>query len=76
MKWFGSLTLILNLILAASLNTVSMGQGQKQELPAILEITLRIKNKSLEMVIIEISTKSGLNFHYDKTELNLKKRSR
>jgi TonB-linked SusC/RagA family outer membrane protein len=61
-------------MLVASLNTVSMGQGQKQEIAAPIEITLRVKNKSLEMVFTEISAKSGLNFHYDKAELNLKKK--
>lgn len=74
LKWFVSLGLILNLILAGSLNALASGMNLQQEPPGPIEITIRVKNKSLEKVMIEIFTKTGLNFHYDKTDLDLQKK--
>lgn len=74
MKWFVSLGVMLNLILAGSLNTRSYGMSPRQEIPGPIEVTLQVKNKSLEQVMASLFIKTGLSFHYDKTELNLKKK--
>ncbi|MGX5819591.1 SusC/RagA family TonB-linked outer membrane protein [Chitinophaga lutea] len=39
-----------------------------------VSITIQVKNKNMEDVFTEISLKSGLSFHYDKSDLNLKKK--
>lgn len=74
LKWFVSLGLILNLILTGSLNTIVSGKNWQQEPQDSIKITIRVKDKSLEIVMTEIYLKTGLNFHYDKTDLNLKKK--
>lgn len=74
LKWFVSLGLLLNLILAGSLNTKSYGKSPQQETPRPTGITIQVKNKGLEYVMTLISGKTGLSFHYDRTELNLKQK--
>ncbi|HVI47623.1 MAG TPA: SusC/RagA family TonB-linked outer membrane protein [Chitinophaga sp.] len=74
LKWFVSLGLMLTLLLAGSLNTMTSGMKLEQGPPGTIEITIQVKNKNLEDVMTEISVKTGLNFHYDKTDLNLKKK--
>lgn len=39
-----------------------------------VSITIQVKNKNMEDVFTEISAKTGLSFHYDKSDLNLKKK--
>ncbi|NML22382.1 SusC/RagA family TonB-linked outer membrane protein [Pseudoflavitalea sp. G-6-1-2] len=65
---------MLNLILTGSLNTISSAMGLQQQPQGPIEITIQVKNKSLEFVMTDIFIKSGLSFHYDKTDLNLKKK--
>ncbi|WP_167021188.1 SusC/RagA family TonB-linked outer membrane protein [Chitinophaga sp. Cy-1792] len=74
MKWFLSLGLILTLLLAGSLNSIASSVRQIAESPPPeIVVSIQAKDKNLEDVMSEISTKTGLNFHYDKTDLNLKK---
>ncbi|MET7000865.1 SusC/RagA family TonB-linked outer membrane protein [Chitinophaga defluvii] len=42
--------------------------------PKDILVTIKVKNKLIEDVMTDISAKTGLNFHYDKTDLNLKKK--
>ena len=72
-KWFVSMGLMLTLLLAGSLNTTTSAITQTPDPPPIA-VTIQVKNKNLEDVMTEISVKTGLNFHYDKTDLNLKKK--
>lgn len=51
----------------ASANAVS------QE-PRNISITIQVKNKNMEEVFTEIAAKTGLSFHYDKSDLNLRKK--
>src|SRR5687768_14955036 len=39
-----------------------------------VSITIQVKNKNMEEVFTEISAKTGLSFHYDKSDLNLRKK--
>lgn len=39
-----------------------------------VSITIQVRNKNMEDVFTEISAKTGLSFHYDKSDLNLKKK--
>lgn len=73
MKWFVSMGLMLTLLLAGSLNTTASALTQTPD-PTAIVVTIQVKNKNLEDVMTEISVKTGLNFHYDKTDLNLKKK--
>ncbi|MGO4288652.1 SusC/RagA family TonB-linked outer membrane protein [Chitinophaga sp. RAB17] len=72
-KWFVSMGLMLTLLLAGSLNTTTSAITQTPDPPPTV-VTIQVKNKNLEDVMTEISVKTGLNFHYDKTDLNLKKK--
>lgn len=74
MIWFVSMGLMLTLLLAGSLNTLTSAITQTQYPPAAIVVSIQVKNKGLEDVMTEISVKTGLNFHYDKTDLNLKKK--
>ncbi|CAL1520036.1 SusC/RagA family TonB-linked outer membrane protein [Chitinophaga sp. MM2321] len=73
-KWFVFMGLMLTLLLAGSLNTMTSAITQIQDPPTAIVISIQVKNKNLEEVMAEISIKTGLNFHYDKTDLNLKKK--
>jgi TonB-linked SusC/RagA family outer membrane protein len=72
-KWFVSMGLMLTLLLAGSLITTTSAITQTPDPPPIV-VTIQVKNKNLEDVMTEISVKTGLNFHYDKTDLNLRKK--
>ncbi|QJB33376.1 SusC/RagA family TonB-linked outer membrane protein [Chitinophaga oryzae] len=73
--WFISMGLMLTLLLAGSLNTLSSAFAEEiQQPPSTIVVSIQAKNKNLEDVMTEISVKTGLNFHYDKTDLNLKKK--
>ncbi|MFX1707801.1 SusC/RagA family TonB-linked outer membrane protein [Chitinophaga sp. CC14] len=74
MMWFVSTGLMLTLLLAGSLNTTTSAITQTPDPPTGIVVTIQVKNKNLEEVMTEISVKTGLNFHYDKTDLNLKKK--
>ncbi|NSL90480.1 SusC/RagA family TonB-linked outer membrane protein [Chitinophaga sp. Mgbs1] len=74
MIWFLSMGLMLTLLLAGSLNTLTSAITLTQHPPGTIVVSIQVKNKNLEDVIAEISAKTGLNFHYDKTDLNLKKK--
>ncbi len=39
-----------------------------------ISITIQVKNKNMEEVFTEIAAKTGLSFHYDKSDLNLRKK--
>ncbi|MGN6508715.1 MAG: SusC/RagA family TonB-linked outer membrane protein [Chitinophaga sp.] len=39
-----------------------------------VSITIQVKNKNMEEVFTEIAAKTGLSFHYDKSDLDLKKK--
>ncbi|WP_158563339.1 SusC/RagA family TonB-linked outer membrane protein [Chitinophaga silvatica] len=73
MKWFVSVGLMLTLLLAGSLNTTTSAITQTPDSPIVV-VTIQVKNKNLEDVISEISAKTGLSFHYDKSDINLKKK--
>ncbi|NLR61203.1 SusC/RagA family TonB-linked outer membrane protein [Chitinophaga polysaccharea] len=73
-KWFVSMGLMLTLLLAGSLNTMTSAITQLPDPPTDIVVTIQVKNKNLEDVMAEISAKTGLNFHYDKADLNLKKK--
>ncbi|WP_143307899.1 SusC/RagA family TonB-linked outer membrane protein [Chitinophaga vietnamensis] len=73
-KWFVSMGLMLTLLLAGSLNTMTSAITQRQDPPGNIVVSIQVKDKYLEDVMTEISVKTGLNFHYDKTDLNLKKK--
>ncbi len=74
MKWFISMGLMLTLLLSGSLKTLSSAIIQTQYPPSTIVVSIQVKNKNLEDVMAEISAITGLNFHYDKTDLNLKKK--
>lgn len=73
MKWFVFMGLMLTLLLAGGLYTPTSAFWQTPDPPPIV-VTIQVKNKNLEDVMTEISAKTGLNFHYDKADLNLKKK--
>ncbi|RAJ87711.1 TonB-linked SusC/RagA family outer membrane protein [Chitinophaga dinghuensis] len=74
LKWFLSFGLILTLLLAGSLTSVGSTVRHIQEPLLPIVVSIQAKDKNLEEVMSEISTKTGLNFHYDNSDLNLKKK--
>ncbi|WP_291909545.1 SusC/RagA family TonB-linked outer membrane protein [Chitinophaga sp. CB10] len=74
LKWFFSFGLILTLLLAGSLTSVANAVRHVQEPTIPITVSIQAKDKNLEDVISELSTKTGLNFHYDKSDLNLRKK--
>lgn len=72
-KWFVSMGLMLTLLLAGSWNTTTSAITQTPDSPVVV-VTIQVKNKFLEDVMSEISAKTGLSFHYDKSDINLKKK--
>lgn len=50
-------------------HAIAMSQDTKN-----VNLTIQVKNKSVEEVFTDISAKTGMSFHYDKSELNLKKK--
>jgi TonB-linked SusC/RagA family outer membrane protein len=68
-----SMGLMLLFLLGGSIHIKAGANFQLSE-PNDILITIKVKNKPIEDVMTDISAKTGLNFHYDKTDLNLKKK--
>ncbi|MGN7721483.1 SusC/RagA family TonB-linked outer membrane protein [Chitinophaga sp. 22620] len=67
-----SLVLLAMAITLAAPYTAS-ARAESQDTKNV-SITIQVKNKNMEDVFTEISAKTGLSFHYDKSDLNLKKK--
>ncbi|WP_295118251.1 SusC/RagA family TonB-linked outer membrane protein [uncultured Chitinophaga sp.] len=50
-------------------HAIAMSQDTKN-----VNLTIQVKNKNMEEVFADISAKTGMSFHYDKSELDLKKK--
>lgn len=64
-------TLALAITLAAPYTASANAESQDTK---NVSLTIQVKNKNMEEVFTEISSKTGLSFHYDKSDLNLKKK--
>ncbi|MGE7776934.1 SusC/RagA family TonB-linked outer membrane protein [Chitinophaga sp. NPDC101104] len=69
------LVLMAGLAMAIALAApyTASARAESQE-PRNISITIQVKNKNMEEVFTEIAAKTGLSFHYDKSDLNLKKK--
>ncbi|WP_119078962.1 SusC/RagA family TonB-linked outer membrane protein [Chitinophaga alhagiae] len=67
-----SLVLLASGIALAAPYTASANAGSQDT--KNVSITIQVKNKNMEDVFTEISTKTGFSFHYDKSDLNLRKK--
>lgn len=63
----------LAMAIALAAPYTASARAESQE-PKNISITIQVKNKNMEEVFTEIAAKTGLSFHYDKTDLNLKKK--
>ncbi|RAJ02584.1 TonB-linked SusC/RagA family outer membrane protein [Chitinophaga skermanii] len=63
--------LVLALQLAAN-GTASATASSQETKP--ISVTIQVKNKNMEDVFADLSAKTGLSFHYDKSDLNVKKK--
>lgn len=64
-------TLALAITLAAPYTASANAESQDTK---NVSLTIQVRNKNMEEVFTEISSKTGLSFHYDKSDLNLKKK--
>ncbi|WP_333862630.1 SusC/RagA family TonB-linked outer membrane protein [Chitinophaga sp.] len=69
------LVLMAGLAMAIALAApyTASARAESQE-PKNISITIQVKNKNMEEVFTEIAAKTGLSFHYDKSDLNLRKK--
>src|SRR5687768_16497868 len=64
-------TLALAITLAAPYTASANAESQDTK---NVSLTIQVRNKNMEEVFTEISSKTGLSFHYDKSDMNLKKK--
>lgn len=67
-SYFGKVCIAASFLIMLSLT------GGKSLFAQTLPITIHIKDKNIVEVMAEIAAKSGLNFHYDKTTLDTRKK--